>query len=153
MQESSSPPALDAFGTHDPRPVLQAAEGPYVSLATRGLGFDAVDGVQTVQQAARHAVPIAYNEVLEVMRREPYDRAQLPVIEPRMFKWIGKHFSFFVGKRSREVLNDSSDVRQVGIEKPIHPMGVGFEAKVRMKPSRWSGVFAGGEFWRWAGPR
>jgi hypothetical protein len=88
----------------------------------------------------------SYNEVLNVMKRDPYDRAHLPTIPLQMFKWFGKHFSFFVGKRSHDILTDKRDYREVGMEKPIHPMGVGFEAKVKMFPTRWSGAFAGGEF-------
>lgn len=90
--------------------------------------------------------PSSYNEVLAAMERAPYDEKNLPVIPIQMWKFIGKQMSFFVGKRSKEILNDTRDVRAEPMEKPIHPMGVGLVGVLRMHPSSWSGVFAGGEF-------
>lgn len=88
----------------------------------------------------------SYNEVLAIMEKDPYTPETLPIIPLKMWKWFGRHLSFFVGKRSKEILHDRRDYRERGMEKPIHPMGVGLEGVLRMHPSGWSGIFAGGEF-------
>jgi len=94
------------------------------------------------------ASPMAssYNQVISVMEQRPYNVSRLPVIPLQMFKWMGNRLTFFVAKRSREILQDRRDYRQVGMNKPIHPMGVGLTGKMEMKVSRWSGIFRGGEF-------
>ena len=48
----------------------------------------------------------SYNEVLEIMNYKPYNKEQLPIIPLQMWKWFGKTLSFFVGKRSFEILQD-----------------------------------------------
>lgn len=88
----------------------------------------------------------SYNDVLAIMEKDPYTAETLPTIPLKMWKWFGRHLSFFVGKRSKEILRDRRDYRERGMEKPIHPMGVGLEGVLRMHPSGWSGIFAGGEF-------
>ncbi|MBC7742720.1 MAG: hypothetical protein H7061_11010 [Bdellovibrionaceae bacterium] len=86
----------------------------------------------------------SFNEVVEVMQNEPYDPSNLPLIPIRVFKWAGNKLNFFVAQRSKEILIDKRDYRQVGVEKPIHPMGVGLTGKMVMLNSRWSGIFRGG---------
>lgn len=88
----------------------------------------------------------SFDKVVSVMEQGQYPADQLPIIPLRMFKWIGKRLSFFVAQRSHEILVDRRDYRIQGIEKPIHPMGVGLIGRIRMMPSRWSGLFSGGEF-------
>jgi hypothetical protein len=63
-----------------------------------------------------------------------------------MFKWIKGRLVFFVGQRSKEILKDTRDYRENGMEKPIHPMGVGLSGTMSIAPSRWSGIFRGGNF-------
>ena len=63
-----------------------------------------------------------------------------------MFKWIGNRLTFIVARRSREILKDKRDYRAVGMNKPIHPMGVGLTGTLSMQKSRWSGLFRGGTF-------
>jgi hypothetical protein len=88
----------------------------------------------------------SFDDVVAVMNRRPYDVGNLPVIPLQMFKWLGNRLSFLVAKRSKEILIDKRDYREVGLEKPIHPMGVGLTGKLVMKPTRWSGLFRGGEY-------
>ncbi len=92
--------------------------------------------------------PSSYNQVLAQMKKEPYDYDHLPVQPITLFRMFGKSLlpRFNVATRSREILNDKRDFREVGEPKPIHPMGVGFEGRLKMLPSRWSGVFSGGEY-------
>jgi hypothetical protein len=86
------------------------------------------------------------DKVIEVMERNPYDPFDLPTIPPRMFKWIGNRLSFFVGRRSLEILRDTRDYREEGMDKPIHAMGVGLVGELHMIKTRWSGIFRGGTF-------
>lgn len=88
----------------------------------------------------------SFNEVLKIMRQSPYTPDQLPVIHLQMWKWIGNKLSFFVGKRSGEILSRFQDYRVTPEEKPIHPMGIGLVGKLKIRPSQWSGAFSGGEF-------
>jgi hypothetical protein len=88
----------------------------------------------------------SFNQVLTIMEQNPYSNENLPIIPLQMFKTIAGKLSFFVGKRSKDILNDRRDFRLQGVNKPIHPMGVGLVGKLKMLPTRWSGVFAGGEF-------
>lgn len=88
----------------------------------------------------------SFNEVLNIMQSNPYKYDKLPVIPIRIWKFIGKRLSFFVGKRSQEILVDTRDYRQTPMEKPIHSMGVGLVGSLKMYSTQWSGVFAGGEF-------
>ncbi len=90
----------------------------------------------------------SYNEILDQMKKDPYPVYKLPIQPITLFRTIAKHMlpEFFVGKRSVEILQDKRDYREVGLPKPIHPMGVGFEGVLQMKKSRWSGSFRGGTF-------
>ena len=90
----------------------------------------------------------SYNEVLGIMKMDPYDINHLPIQPITLFKNIGQGLipSFNVAKRSHEILDEKKDYRTVGEPKPIHPMGVGLEGVLNMKPTRWSGAFAGGTF-------
>jgi hypothetical protein len=88
----------------------------------------------------------SFKEIVAVMEKNPYNLDQLPVIPLQMFKWIGKKLTYFVAQRSREILVDKRDYREVGMEKPIHPMGVGLTGQLVMTKSRWSGIFRGGQF-------
>lgn len=91
--------------------------------------------------------PVSYNEVLEVMKQGPYDIRRLPTIPLQMFRFFRKGIvDFFVGRRSVEILKKGLDYRSVGMNKPIHPMGIGVEGKMVFKKTRFSGAFAGGEF-------
>lgn len=91
-------------------------------------------------------VTATFPEVVRVMERSPYRDDQLPVIPLRMFKWIGNRLTFYVAERSKDILENKSDYRVQGLEKPIHPMGVGLVGRMEMLPSRWTGVFRGGSF-------
>lgn len=97
-------------------------------------------------EAPTGASSATFREVIQVMERGAYDPAKLPVIPLRMFKWVGSKFSFFVANRSKEILRETRDFREVPMEKPIHPMGVGLVGRLKMMNSRWSGLFRGGEF-------
>ncbi len=100
-----------------------------------------------VSQNCVAATSIAsFDEVVQVMKQEPYQASNLPLIPIQIFKWVGYRYSFFVGQRSREILQDKRDYRIVSVEKPIHPMGVGLTGKMFMTGSRFSGVFRGGVF-------
>lgn len=91
--------------------------------------------------------PVSYNEVLEVMRKNPYDVRRLPTIPLQMFRFFKKGIvDFFVGRRSVEILKKGADYRTIGMNKPIHPMGIGVEGKMVFHKTRYSGAFAGGEF-------
>ncbi len=88
----------------------------------------------------------SYNQVVEVMKGNPYDEKNLPIIPLQMFKWVGQKLNFFVATRSLEILKDKRDFREVGQNKPIHPMGVGLIGTIKMYKSRWTGIFRGGSF-------
>ena len=88
----------------------------------------------------------SFNEVLVIMESNPYPKDRPPLIPITIWKWVGKKFSFFVGQRSREILKDTRDYRLTPMEKPIHSMGVGLVGNLKMFPSQWSGIFAGGNF-------
>jgi hypothetical protein len=91
----------------------------------------------------------SYNEVLSQMERNPYNLGNLPLIPITLFRAIAKRLipDFYVARRSQEILNEGQEFRKVGMPKPIHPMGVGFEGVLEMNPSsKWSGAFAGGKF-------
>jgi hypothetical protein len=91
--------------------------------------------------------PVSYNEVLKAMELRPYDVRELPTIPLQMFRFFANRLlEFFVGNRSVEILKDGRDYRKVGMDKPIHPMGIGVEGKIVFKKTKYSGVFAGGEF-------
>ncbi len=94
------------------------------------------------------AATSSYQEVLLAMKMEPYDLKDLPVRPITLFRAIANKLlpNFFVGTRSAEILQDKRDFRTVGLPKPIHPMGVGFEGTLEMTTSRWSGAFRGGSF-------
>jgi hypothetical protein len=93
----------------------------------------------------------SYNQVLSIMKMKPYSIESLPVIPLQMWKWFGNRLSFFVAKRSFEIIQKSKDdsprdFREIGMDKPIHPMGVGLEGTLHINPTRWSGLFSGGTF-------
>lgn len=92
----------------------------------------------------------SFREVIEVIRRTPYDRENLPTIPIQIWSKLGNRLSFFVGRRSKEILNEEPiqyrDYRKQGENKPIHPMGIGLTGKIIFYPSKWSGVFEGAEF-------
>ncbi len=88
----------------------------------------------------------SYNKIVEVMSGRLYDETNLPVIPLQMFKWIGQKLQFFVATRSLEILRDKSDYREIGMSKPIHPMGVGLFGSIKMFETRWTGIFRGGQF-------
>lgn len=89
----------------------------------------------------------SFNEVKAIMARKPYDLEKVPVIPITMWRKVGKYFvESFVARRSKEILMDRRDFRKESVEKPIHSMGVGLVGHLEMFNTRWSGVFAGGNF-------
>ena len=91
--------------------------------------------------------PVTYNEVLEAMKKEPYDVRSLPNIPLQMFRFMrDRMFDFFVGRRSTEFLVNGADYRQQSMVKPIHPMGVGVEGRITFKNTKYSGLLNGGLF-------
>lgn len=91
--------------------------------------------------------PISYNEVWRHMEINPYDLNNLPTIPIRLFRFFkDRIFDFFVGSRSRAVIVEGTDVRRVGITKPIHPMGIGVSGRVNFFNSQYSGLLQGGSF-------
>jgi hypothetical protein len=108
------------------------------------------DSFKSTREVDSTASLSSYREVLEVMEKDPYDLEKLPTIPIRLWRFfepgVTKGISFFVGRRSAEILTEKSDFRSVGTDKPIHPMGVGFEGMLKLRATRWSGAFQGGEF-------
>lgn len=91
--------------------------------------------------------PVSYNEVLEVMKKKPYDIRNLPTIPLTMFKFMReKAVDFAVGRRSTNILRKGADYRLIGEAKPIHPMGIGVEGRITIKKTKYSGLFAGGSY-------
>lgn len=91
--------------------------------------------------------PVSYNEVLEIMKKDPYPVGRAPTIPLQMFRFFKNIFvDFFVGRRSKEILTKGADYRTIGANKPIHPMGVGVEGKMVFHSTKYSGAFRGGEF-------
>lgn len=90
---------------------------------------------------------VSYDEVLEIMKRNPYEIQRLPTIPLQMFRFFKDRIvDFFVGRRSVDILTRTSDYRQMGMNKPIHPMGIGVEGVMSFKKTRFSGAFSGGSF-------
>jgi|GEM_PF-2844037 len=91
--------------------------------------------------------PVSYNEVLAIMKKDPYPVGRAPTIPLQMFRFFKKGLiDFFVGRRSKEILTQGADYRTIGLNKPIHPMGIGVEGKMVFNNSKYSGAFRGGEF-------
>jgi hypothetical protein len=85
----------------------------------------------------------SFNDVLSVMNLNPYDLNQpLPLIPLQMWKMIAGRLTFFVGDRSREILEDRRDFRIEGQNKPIHPMGVGLVGSIKTFETPWTGAFS-----------
>lgn len=81
------------------------------------------------------------------MKRDPYEVGRAPTIPLQMFRFFKDRLvDFFVGRRSTEILTRGADYRQVGMNKPIHPMGIGVEGKMVFHQTKYSGAFSGGEF-------
>lgn len=77
------------------------------------------------------------------MSLNPYDLNQaLPLIPLQMWKMVAGRLTFFVGHRSREILEDRRDFRNEGQNKPIHPMGVGLVGFMKTYETPWTGAFA-----------
>lgn len=91
--------------------------------------------------------PVSYNEVLAQMEKGRYEKDDLPTIPLQMFRFFKKGLmDFFVGRRSKEILTKGADFREVGQNKPIHPMGVGVKGRIHFKETKYSGLFSGGDF-------
>jgi hypothetical protein len=122
--------------------------GHWAAIGCAAVSFSALGLSESVcRQSLQHSSQTSsFNQVLAVMEANSYDKDHLPIIPLQMFKAISGRISFFVGQRSKEILNDRRDFRTEGLNKPIHPMGVGLVGKLRMFSTRWSGVFSGGEF-------
>ena len=140
-----------AFAEEDPMSVSAevTAEPP---AAPPSVEFPSPPQLTPSEAAADEPAPAkvtshsSYDQVVAVMKRKPYDPEHLPVIPIQMFRWAGHEVEFFVAKRSAQILEDKSDYRERGLNKPIHPMGVGLTGTLEMNGSRWSGVFKGGTF-------
>ena len=120
-----------------------------VTILSTGFYARAADmACQSLYKSVEKGPGSSYTEVLKVMQQDPYDPSHLPVQPITLFRKVGKSLipSFNVAKRSREILQDTRDYRIIGEPKPIHPMGVGFEGVLSLRPTRWSGAFAGGNF-------
>lgn len=90
---------------------------------------------------------VSYDDVLSIMKKEPYQLDRLPTIPLQMFRFFkDRIIDFFVGRRSFEILTRTSDYRIEGMNKPIHPMGIGVEGVMTFKKTRFSGAFSGGSF-------
>lgn len=91
--------------------------------------------------------PVSYNEVLQAMKKEPYEMGRLPDIPLQMFRFMrNRMFDFFVGRRSTEILVQGADYRQQSMVKPIHPMGIGVEGRISFRETKYSGLLNGGSF-------
>lgn len=88
----------------------------------------------------------SFKEVLEVMREGEYNYSDLPTIGVNLLKFAGGRIKSKVRQRSEEILKDKRDYRLTPQQKPIHPMGIGLAGRVEMNSSRWSGIFAGGNY-------
>lgn len=88
------------------------------------------------------AVGASFNEVLNIMRLNPYNLNALPLIQPQMWKIINGRLNFLVRDRSREILVNPRDYRLEGQNKPIHPMGVGLVGSITTFNTPWTGVFS-----------
>lgn len=103
--------------------------------------------VKGFQMKGLERKPVSYDEVLSVMKEGEYDVDKLPTIPLQMFRYFRKGIvEFFVGRRSTEILTKGLDYREKGMAKPIHPMGIGVEGKIKFQETRFSGIFSGGEF-------
>ncbi len=100
----------------------------------------------------RPRVPVSYNEVLDAMKENPYDLENLEHIPVRMWSFVRNRIlgsfipGFIVGQRSIEIMQVTDDYSVLPEAKPIHPMGIGMEGVIRTQPTKYSGIFRGGEF-------
>lgn len=121
-----------------------------VAVSTGAVAAEARLACRMVFSEGRVAAGLSsFHEVLSVMEIGPYDPSQLPLIRPQMFNRQNKDRrlpEFFVGQRSKEILQEKRDYRPLPQNKPIHPMGIGLIGRLEMLPSRWSGIFSGGQF-------
>ncbi len=93
-------------------------------------------------KAKPELIGASFNEVLEVMKLNPYDLNALPIIKPQMWTMINGRLNFLVGDRSQEILVNPRDYRLEGQNKPIHPMGVGLVGSITTFDTPWTGVFS-----------
>jgi hypothetical protein len=89
----------------------------------------------------------SFKDVVSVMERNPYDINQLPIIPAQMFNWVENKLVFFVGQRSAQILTEKKDFREIPMNKPIHPMGIGLTGITYItNPTKWTGIFRGGVY-------